>query len=54
MTCVCVMQAHNSTNSTEDVEVSFPEDLYSQTSKAAVSKRYIIIFVMSLLFISSF
>ncbi|XP_034425782.1 interferon a3-like [Hippoglossus hippoglossus] len=29
------MMAHNSTNSTEDVEVSFPEDLYSQKSKAS-------------------
>ncbi|CAB1444634.1 unnamed protein product [Pleuronectes platessa] len=33
------MMAHNSTNSTEDVEVSFPEDLYSQTSKAAAEDK---------------
>ena len=37
--CVCVLQANNSTNSTEDDEVknTFPEHLYSQASKASVS-----------------
>ena len=39
MICVCVMQANNSTNTTEDaeVEVAFPHDLYTQASKASVS-----------------
>lgn len=39
--CVCVLQANNSTNSTEDAQVedtvAFPNDLYSQASKASVS-----------------
>lgn len=31
------MQANNSTNTTEEAEVDFPNDLYSQASKASVS-----------------
>ncbi|XP_069373684.1 interferon a3 [Paralichthys olivaceus] len=33
------MMAHNSTNSTEDVEVSFPNDLYNQTSQASAEDK---------------
>ena len=35
--CVCVMQANNSTNTTENT-VDFPNELYSQAAKASVRK----------------
>ena len=47
MICVCVMQANNSTNTTEDaeLEVAFPHRLYTQASKASVSHPEISFFL---------
>ena len=47
MICLCVIQANNSTNTTEDaeLEVAFPHRLYTQASKASVSHPEISFFL---------
>ena len=44
--CLCVVQANNSINTTDDAEVkvAFPRDLYTQASKASVSHPEITFF----------